>query len=120
MKGKTIFWFLIGIVVIILYGLFDPEKVAFPKCPFREFTGWLCPGCGSQRAMHQVLHGHFGAAFHLNPLFIPGIVYIMVGYASAGFFPEKWPYLQRTFYGLKAAYVSLAVIVVFWIGRNLI
>ena len=108
-----------GLLIIILYGLFDPEKNLFPPCPFRSLTGWLCPGCGSQRAIHQVLHGNFGAAIKLNLLFIPGLVYALTGYVSESFFPVSWPYVRRTFYGMKAAYVSLFVIVVFWIARNL-
>lgn len=31
-------------------------------------TGLLCPGCGTLRAWHQLLHGHLFAAMHLNIL----------------------------------------------------
>ena len=49
----------------------DPARTSlFPPCPFRWLTGWLCPGCGSLRAMHQLLHGHFAMAFALNPLMV--------------------------------------------------
>lgn len=107
-------------MIVILYGLFNPDHYLFPRCPFRALTGWLCPGCGSQRAMYQILHGHFGQAFKLNLLFLPGLFYVIVGYVGASFFPTSWPYVRQTFYGLKAAYISLFVIVVFWVGRNLI
>lgn len=48
---------------------FDPASHAFyPQCMFKRLTGWDCPGCGGLRATHQLLHGHVGAAFALNPL----------------------------------------------------
>ena len=40
----------------------------FPPCPFRALTGWKCPGCGSLRALHALLHGDISSAFWLNPL----------------------------------------------------
>ena len=49
--------------------LFNPSENGFyPRCFLKSFTGLDCPGCGGLRAMHQLLHGHFGAAFRLNPL----------------------------------------------------
>lgn len=46
---------------------FDPSKTAWvPKCPIWLTTGLYCPGCGSQRAAHALLMGHWGEAFHYN------------------------------------------------------
>src|SRR5580693_9291812 len=45
----------------VLLELFDPATSGiFPPCPFRYLTGWYCPGCGSLRAIHQLLHGTAG------------------------------------------------------------
>ena len=50
---------------------FDPVQYAFyPACQLHKVTGWLCPGCGSLRALHQLLHGHFVTAFRYNPMLI--------------------------------------------------
>ena len=49
----------------------------FPPCPFFTLTGWYCPGCGSLRAMHQLLHGHVGAAFDLNPLLVLALPFVV-------------------------------------------
>ncbi|MEP6647907.1 MAG: DUF2752 domain-containing protein [Saprospiraceae bacterium] len=119
MKKKYAVWILGGIFIIILYGIVDPDKFVFPKCPFRVLTGLLCPGCGSQRAMHQVLHGHFLSSMKLNPLFLPGIVYAFVGAIISNFFPGTWPEVRHSFYGLKAAYLALIIVLVFWVGRNI-
>jgi hypothetical protein len=46
---------------------FDPATAGFyPPCLFRTILGRECPGCGSLRAAHQLLHGHFGEAWALN------------------------------------------------------
>lgn len=40
-----------------LYFIFDPAVTRWaPKCMFRVLTGYDCPGCGSQRALHALLH----------------------------------------------------------------
>jgi hypothetical protein len=51
--------------------LFDPAQHSFyPICYLRAFTGLNCPGCGSMRAIHQLLHGHIAAAARLNLLLV--------------------------------------------------
>lgn len=49
--------------------VFDPSATGFfPPCLFRALTGWQCPGCGSARALHALLHGDVAAAWRANPL----------------------------------------------------
>jgi hypothetical protein len=53
--------------LVVLF-LFDPTTAGFfPICLLHETTGLLCPGCGMQRALHQLLHGNFAAAWGFNP-----------------------------------------------------
>lgn len=50
---------------------FDPTQYHFyPTCIFHQATGLLCPGCGSLRALHQLLHGHLLTAFRFNPVLV--------------------------------------------------
>jgi len=78
---------LLGIVILMslfigvfLYSQFNPEDVKyFPKCPVYTFTGYKCPGCGSQRAIHQLLHGNIYSAFKLNPFIILMLPYMFTG-----------------------------------------
>jgi hypothetical protein len=57
----------------ILY-FFNPAQFGFyPTCMFYKTTGLLCPGCGTLRAMHQLLHGHIEAAFHFNALLVSSV-----------------------------------------------
>src|SRR5258708_40085658 len=58
----------------LLLFVFNPVQFGFyPACQFYRATGLLCPGCGSLRAWHQLLHGHVLAALHLNPLAVLAI-----------------------------------------------
>jgi hypothetical protein len=59
----------------ILIVAFDPAATWwFPSCPLHALTGWLCPLCGSLRALHALLLGAPAAAFSLNPLTTTGAV----------------------------------------------
>lgn len=111
-------WSLMLAGAVYVYA-FEPGKAAFfPPCLFRALTGLICPGCGSTRAMHQILHGHFAAAFMLNPLFllaIPFLLYALLRYSVVvmrGGIPRQ--------NALPASYIyALFVIVVsFWVFRN--
>jgi hypothetical protein len=65
-----------GMVVIALH-MFDPATSRlFPPCPFRLLTGWYCPGCGSLRALHQLLHGNVRVAFGLNPFAVMSLPFL--------------------------------------------
>jgi hypothetical protein len=60
---------MLGCLAIVYFN--DPAKSPdYPPCPFHAITGLYCPGCGSLRAMHQLLHGDLQAAWHLNPLMV--------------------------------------------------
>jgi hypothetical protein len=57
--------------IFVLLFLFNPAQHRFyPVCALHQMTGLNCPGCGSSRAMHQLLHGNILAAFHLNALLV--------------------------------------------------
>jgi|SRR4030095_3545768 hypothetical protein len=117
-SSVVVIWSLLIVGALYLF-LFEPGKTGFfPPCMFRLLTGLTCPGCGSTRALHQILHGHLLAAFELNPLFltaIPFLLYALLRYSiivMRGGNPGK--------NSLPAPYVyALFVIVLsFWIFRN--
>src|SRR5262245_232827 len=115
---------LLGIWMLLLLGAiyvftFEPGRNGFfPPCIFRLLTGLQCPGCGSTRALHQLLHGHFFAAFTLNPLFviaIPLLLYALLRHTTLSFQgitpkPNALP--------ARYIYLIFVVIVSFWIVRN--
>ena len=53
---------------------FDPATTCwFPSCPFHALTGWLCPLCGSLRAIHALCLGAPLTALAFNPLTVAGL-----------------------------------------------
>jgi hypothetical protein len=98
---------------------FDPSRCPFyPTCQFHRLTGLQCPGCGSLRAMHQLLHGRVAAAFHFNALLVvclPALAWwaarMMVGLWKG------WPLAD----GIRPAWLwcALAATLAFGVFRNL-
>ena len=70
----------IGVVVLMIAAatllLFPPARYGFyPRCPFFEATGLLCPGCGGTRALAALLRGDFAGAWRLNGLVVALLPY---------------------------------------------
>jgi hypothetical protein len=114
----------IGIWLLLIAGavylfVFEPGQSGFfPSCPFRLFTGLTCPGCGTTRALHQLMHGHFAEAFMLNPLLLlalPFLIYAFLRYSAMAMRGHKPPGNA-----LPAPYIYAIffVIVGFWVFRN--
>jgi hypothetical protein len=100
--------------------VFDPARYAwYPACPLHSFTGLSCPGCGTTRALHQLLHGHFLAALRLNALAVLALpvaaVVCVIDFLRSG--SARRPLLAS----LNPAWmwISLGMIVAFGIVRNL-
>ncbi|MBQ2522391.1 MAG: DUF2752 domain-containing protein [Bacteroidales bacterium] len=110
---------LIGLVcaALLIYACFDPERTFFPKCPFYALTGWKCPGCGTQRAVHQLLHLHIGAAFRYNAalvLSLPLLAFLLLAWRLRLRYPKLYA-------ATRSRYLSWALIVLlllWWILRN--
>lgn len=109
-----------AILGAVLLGIFDPASSGvFPPCPLHYLTGWYCPGCGSLRAMHALLHGNLHQAWAMNPLTIVLLPFIAYGLASELIAALRGQGLPQPM--LPAAYIRVlcAVIVLFGIVRNL-
>jgi hypothetical protein len=108
-----------GLVAGVLY-LFNPAEYGFyPRCLLHTTTGLNCPGCGALRAAHQLLHGHFRAAFVLNPLLVvlsPLFVWMSVAFLVRTLAGQtlKHPFAHRWW-----MWALLAVVIGFGLCRNL-
>ncbi|MDE6279373.1 MAG: DUF2752 domain-containing protein [Paramuribaculum sp.] len=74
---------LIAVAVIVVYGLFDPADTGwFPRCPWLMLTGFKCPGCGTQRALHALLHGDISLAWYYNAALVITLPLIIMLFVS--------------------------------------
>ena len=110
------------VAALFLFYRFDPEtQPLFPRCPFFLITGYQCPGCGSQRALHSLLHADIGTAFKQNAFMVLAIPYAFLGlYLQYLRSKLRHPRLENIFYGRWSAIILLVVIFAYWILRNLL
>jgi hypothetical protein len=98
---------------------FEPGKTGFfPACPFRSLTGFTCPGCGTTRALHQILHGHFATAFTLNPLLLLAIPFILFAFIRYSVIVMRGGVPRPNALPASLIYAIFFVILSFWIFRN--
>ncbi|HPE77483.1 MAG TPA: DUF2752 domain-containing protein [Draconibacterium sp.] len=104
----------------VLFFILDPAKHnIFPRCIFNSITGYYCPGCGSQRAIHSLLHFDIAGVVSYNFLFIPAFLLIIYHYLHPilkQFFGWKLP---NIFYFKSTPWIIFGFVIAFWILRNL-
>lgn len=118
-RAKIIIAAMALVVVAALYYLFNPATSQLaPKCVFRMVTGYECPGCGSQRLLHSLLHGDIASAWHANAylLCISPLLLLM---AFAAMRRAKYPRLYAAVNSLPVIVVVCISLVVWTIFRNL-
>ncbi len=112
----------IGVVltigVVAIFFAFDPVHAPiFPRCPLWVLTGWKCPGCGLQRALHSLLHLDVANAFAQNALLVCSLPYMAL-LLVAWWQKSRWP---RLYAGVRSrpVVVAVAVLVAAWfVARN--
>lgn len=111
-------WLTLAVGAVYLF-IFEPGKSGFfPVCPFRALTGFTCPGCGSTRGMHALVHGDVVAAFKFNPLFVlslPFLVYAFVRFTNAAIQGRQ---LKGNQLDAKYIWTIFVVVLFFWVFRN--
>ena len=102
--------------VLAVLAVVDPRTAWFaPRCPFRLATGLFCPGCGTGRALHAIVHGDLAAAVRLNALAVAAIPVFLALALRAALVPEK-P-LPRPPLALQL--LVYALLAFFLVARNL-
>lgn len=105
--------------VLLVVGSVDPNEPGhYPTCPFLQVTGWACPGCGTLRALHALVHLDPLRAVSLNLLTVCAVPLLAALW---------WGWLRRQWAGrpkMRLAppwrlWTLLAVVVAFWVLRNL-
>jgi hypothetical protein len=108
-----------GLTAAALVGVVDPNEPGhYPTCPFLYLTGYYCPGCGSLRAVHAIVHGDLGQALDRNPLTVLFLPYLLWAWGS---------WLYRSVTGRQKGDLAppwvvwslLVAVIAFWALRNL-
>jgi len=125
-KKKALIGFAIMIALIAgiyIYSHYNPEEhILFPKCPIYTITGYQCPGCGSQRAFHNLFHGNIGTAFKYNAFVILLVPYVLLGIYVEYIANRTSPCiirLRNIFFGKWAVLVLAVIIIMYTVIRNL-
>ena len=101
-------------LIIVYYRVSPTTSVFFPKCAFLMLTGLKCPGCGSQRAVHALLHADLASAFAHNALLVLSLPYLARLYVYL--YPTSS--LRSTLESPLAIRTYFVIAIAFWIARN--
>ena len=107
-------------VALIAVYMFLVELTGFmPRCPIKMITGFDCPGCGSQRALHALLAGDISGCVRHNFLLPFTAAYLTVC-ALHWIYPagRRLTALYSRLTSSAALLGVLAVTVVWTIARN--
>lgn len=118
--SRSLLWLLLAALLVAgVYFVFDPsEGGLFPRCPFLMLTGWQCPGCGSQRAVHALLHFDVVQAVRMNALQVLAVPYVTLLLVSEQT-RKRWPAFYRRVHNPRLAWAFLVFVLIWFVGRNL-
>ena len=99
-----------ALVLAVVLFRYNPEDIPFiPRCPVVLLTGLKCPGCGTARALHCLLHGEVAQAVAFNPILVlvfPLLLLLLL-----------FPGLTRS---ATLSWVVFATMVLYMVVRNVI
>ena len=91
-----------------------------PRCPSKLLTGYDCPSCGAQRALHALLHGDLRGAWQFNPFLIVGLPYLLVAVWGSLRFMSGREYARRFASRSIVVYGYILLYIVWGIVRNVL
>ncbi len=102
----------------IYYALDPSQSGFFPRCVFHELTGYKCPGCGTQRAVHALLHGDVAAALRYNAILLIAVPWIVLClYAESQ--RTRNPRLYDRLNAPLLIWLFLVLVLIWWLLRNI-
>lgn len=107
-------------VLAVVYFFVDPMEVRWmPRCIWKVATGTDCPGCGSQRMAHALMHGDLLGAWHANAYAL--CMLPLIGWMLwLELFRKRHPRLYGKFHSPVVIRVLAASVLIWWIARNMI
>ena len=124
MLNKRIFWIVavaaVFALLAVVYYFIDPVEVRWmPKCLWKMATGTDCPGCGSQRMAHALMHADLRAAWTANAYalcMLPVIAFLLWLEVCR----ENYPRIYGVVHSPAVIWSLAGSVLVWWIVRNLI
>lgn len=112
----------IVLVFFLFYTIYQNNPLGspyYPPCFFHKLTGLYCPGCGSARAIHHLLHLEFVHAIDQNVFAVVSTPFVAWHFLRI--------YINQVFNrNLKPVFLPgytiiaiLILILIFWVIRNL-
>jgi hypothetical protein len=121
MKKLLVIAAVLGIAcgVVLLYVAAPTPDSYFPRCLFNMATGLHCPGCGSTRCLHALVHGGLAQAMAYNPVLLLALPFLTLWAIRTGY--EFWTGRSvRTWRPPSwCLYVLAGLVVAFWVLRNI-
>ena len=103
----------------LIYARNPEEPDFYPPCMFYILTGLHCPGCGTLRGLHQLLHGNLIGAFGYNPYTMLALPFIGYAFLSALTSATRGKRLPSVFVHPALIWGLLVAVLSFWVLRNL-
>lgn len=121
MRRTLVIAFVIAVLLVLgfIYYVLDPATSnVFPQCTFLTLTGYKCPGCGSQRAIHALLNGDVKEAFGYNAMLLVAIPWIALClYAESQ--RIRRPRLYARLNAPLLVWSFLVMVLAWWLLRNI-
>jgi hypothetical protein len=109
-----------GCVIVALIYTYPPGATRwYPRCPFHYLTGLNCPGCGSLRALHALLHGRLTEALCCNPLLVACIPIILAWAVVRVFGALALNRSLELRYPPAVGFSIAVVVILFFVARNI-
>lgn len=105
---------LIALAGAALLFLVDPRIAPLPRCPLHVLSGLHCPGCGSTRALHLLLHGDIAGAWRMNLLLV-----VTLPLAGALIAAQLCGWQSSRHVPAAAIWAYVAMVVLYTVARNL-
>lgn len=108
---------IVAVGVAVIYSVLPIGSAWLPRCPVKYFTGYDCPGCGSQTVLQCLLRGDVSGAWDANAfIFFAAPLALLT--LMAEMWRDRWRGLTAALTGRWAAMVWLVAIVAWTVIRN--
>ena len=102
----------------VVYRFAPTEYSFYPRCPIYLTTHWLCPGCGSTRALHALLHLDIQGALHYNALFTILFPFVCLWIGFICYRTLRYDQFPKLAFPRSLAVVLGVMVVLFTVARN--